>query len=233
MDGWQPPKQAGVIFWVVEGVYGPQSPILFQRWCIITTLECFEARLGIPIFCSDFWDPHRKWNSDSVFDSKDSSRTIFFEFRCLKIQKIGIPISKFGIPVPHKKTDTYSSVDTKVHGKKPSPYKTAGELFFPPNLHLLTLIGKQTCIYEEIRPLLCNGIRYLVIRPLVPISYILAKRVEYIKDTFGRGRHRKLARWAGRTSRTPCSLVSRLHAWCTHSNHSSLTCNSFTSFNTT
>ena len=65
---------------------------------------------------------------------------------------------------------------------------------------------------EEIRPLLCTGIRYLVIRPSVPISYILAKRVEYIKDTFGRARHRKLARRAGRTSCTPCSSVSRSHS---------------------
>jgi hypothetical protein len=65
---------------------------------------------------------------------------------------------------------------------------------------------------EEIRPLLCNGIRYPVIRPSVPISYVLAERVEYIKDTFGRARHRKLARRAGRTLRTPCSSVSRSHA---------------------
>jgi hypothetical protein len=27
----------------------------------------------------------------------------FFEFRCLESHKIGIPIPKFGIPVPHKK----------------------------------------------------------------------------------------------------------------------------------
>jgi hypothetical protein len=46
------------------------------------------------------------------------------------------------IEKPHKKTETYSSIDTKVSGLKPSPYKTAGELFIPPNLHLLTLIGK-------------------------------------------------------------------------------------------
>jgi hypothetical protein len=30
--------------------------------------------LGIPIFGSDFWDPHQKRNSDSVFDSGDSSQ---------------------------------------------------------------------------------------------------------------------------------------------------------------
>jgi hypothetical protein len=75
---------------------------------------------------------------------------VFFEFRCLESQKIGVPIPKFGILVPHKKTDTYSSIDTKVHGRKPSPYKTAGELFFPPNLHLPTLIGKQTYIYSHL-----------------------------------------------------------------------------------
>jgi hypothetical protein len=106
--------------------------------------------LGIPIFGSDFWDPHRKQNSDSVFDSKDSGRKIFFGFQCLESQKIGNPIPKFGIPVPHKKTDIYSSVNTKVHGGKPLPYKMAGELFFPPNLHLLTLIGKQTYIYSNL-----------------------------------------------------------------------------------
>jgi hypothetical protein len=62
------------------------------------------------------------------------------------------------------------------------------------------------------------------------ISYVLAKRVEYIKDTFGQARHWKLARRAGRTLCTPCSPVSRLHAQCTYQNHSFLTCNSFTSF---
>ncbi len=34
--------------------------------------------LIIPIFGSDFWDPHWKQNSDSVFDSGDSG-WIFFE----------------------------------------------------------------------------------------------------------------------------------------------------------
>ena len=33
--------------------------------------------LGIPIFGSDFWDPHRKQNSDSVFDTRDSSQMFF------------------------------------------------------------------------------------------------------------------------------------------------------------
>jgi hypothetical protein len=47
------------------------------------------------------------------------------------------------IEKPHKKSYTYSSVNTKVNRRKQLPYKTAGELFFLPNLHLLTLLGKQ------------------------------------------------------------------------------------------
>ncbi len=52
-------------------------------------LACFsegstsmKTRLGIPIFGSDFWDPHWKWNFDSIFDSKDSGWKIFLKFRC-------------------------------------------------------------------------------------------------------------------------------------------------------
>jgi hypothetical protein len=51
---------------------------------------------------------------------------------------------------PHKKSNTNSFVNAKVHGRKPLPYKTAGELFFPPNLHLLTLNGKQTYAYSHL-----------------------------------------------------------------------------------
>ncbi len=116
----------------------------------IILLPVWQPWLGLLIFGSKFWDPHRKQNSDSIFDSKDSGWNFFLKFRCLESQKIGIPIPKFGIPVPHKKTDTYSSVDTKVHGRKPLPYKMAGELFFLPNLHLLTLIGKRTYIYSHL-----------------------------------------------------------------------------------
>ncbi len=52
--------------------------------------------LGIPIFGSNFWDPHRKQNSDSIFDSGDSSQ-IFFWIPLLKNCQIRIPIPKFGI----------------------------------------------------------------------------------------------------------------------------------------
>jgi hypothetical protein len=51
------------------------------------------------------------------------------------------------IEKPHKKTERYSSIDTKVDGRKPLPYKMAAELFIPPNLHVLTLIEKCTYIY--------------------------------------------------------------------------------------
>jgi hypothetical protein len=51
---------------------------------------------------------------------------------------------------PKKKSNTNSFVNTKVHGRKPLPYKMVGELFFPPNLHLLTLNGKQTNIYSHL-----------------------------------------------------------------------------------
>jgi hypothetical protein len=115
--------------------------------------------LGIPIFGSDFWDPHCKRNSDSIFNSKDSDRNFPFEIPMSGESENRNSDSEIWdsgnyivcvvvIENPHKKTDTYSSIDTKVNGRKPSPYKMEGELFFPPNLHLLTLIGKQTYIYS-------------------------------------------------------------------------------------
>ncbi len=127
------------MFFIMQTYLGGQSlcsPNLTPKSSV------FQTWLGIPIFGSNFWDPYHKQDSNSVFDSEDSGQKIFFEFLCLESMKIGIPSPKFGILVPHKKTDTYSSVDTKVHGRKPLPYKMAGELLFPPNLHLLTLIGK-------------------------------------------------------------------------------------------
>ncbi len=54
------------------------------------------------------------------------------------------------IEKPHKKTETYSSINTNLNGRKPLPYKAKGELFIPPNLHLLTFIGKQTYIYSHL-----------------------------------------------------------------------------------
>ncbi len=66
------------------------------------------SRLGIPIFGSDFWDPHWKRNSNSVFDSENSGR-IFFQIPLLKNQEIGIPIPKFGIPKKIKVGIQYTS----------------------------------------------------------------------------------------------------------------------------
>jgi hypothetical protein len=67
------------------------ATIVKELLCVIATLREFQSmllgaelhtRLGIPIFGSNFWDPHWKRNSDSVFDSKDSSRIFFFKFCC-------------------------------------------------------------------------------------------------------------------------------------------------------
>jgi hypothetical protein len=53
-------------------------------------IECFSSISGatpswatwwgILIFGSDFWDPHRKQNSDSASDSGYSGRKLFLEF---------------------------------------------------------------------------------------------------------------------------------------------------------
>jgi hypothetical protein len=56
-----------------------------------------QPRLGIPIFGSGFWDPHRKQNSGSVSDSEDSGRKNFNQIPLLKNQEIGIWIPKFRI----------------------------------------------------------------------------------------------------------------------------------------
>jgi hypothetical protein len=48
-----------------------------------------QTRLGIPIFGSDFWDPHRKRDSGSVSDSKDSGQKNFNQIPLLKNREIG------------------------------------------------------------------------------------------------------------------------------------------------
>ncbi len=57
----------------------------------------FLAWLGIPILGSNFWDPHQKQNSNSVFYAGYSGRN-FFWIPLLKSHQIGIPIPKYGIP---------------------------------------------------------------------------------------------------------------------------------------
>jgi hypothetical protein len=42
--------------------------------------------LGIPIFGSDFWDPHWNWNSNSIFDSKDSGWIFFLNSTVEKLR---------------------------------------------------------------------------------------------------------------------------------------------------
>ncbi len=57
----------------------------------------WAAWLGIPIFGSDFWNSHRKRNSDSISDSGNSGR-IFFRIPLLKSHQIRILIPKIRIP---------------------------------------------------------------------------------------------------------------------------------------
>jgi hypothetical protein len=49
-------------------------------------LRNVQAWLGIPIFLLNFWDPHWKQNSNSVFDSKDSSQKSFLNSAVEKSQ---------------------------------------------------------------------------------------------------------------------------------------------------
>ncbi len=87
----------------------------------------WESWLGIPILCYNFWDPHCKQNSASVFDSEDSGQNFSFEIPMSGESEIRNSDSELWnsgnyivcvvvIEKPHKKTDTYSSVDTKVDG---------------------------------------------------------------------------------------------------------------------
>jgi hypothetical protein len=58
---------------IVNGQTNLRTPTCITvcgEWC---------AWLGIPIFGSFFWDPHRKRNSNSMLDSKDSGRDFFVE----------------------------------------------------------------------------------------------------------------------------------------------------------
>ncbi len=74
-----------------------QCYILDSRLRNVGSIRPLKSWLGIPIFGSNFWDPHWKWNSDSVFDSEDTGRICFW-IRLLKNWETGIPIPKFGIP---------------------------------------------------------------------------------------------------------------------------------------
>jgi hypothetical protein len=81
------------------------------------------------------------WNSDSKiqnFGTSYENRYLFLRRSKEYAQAEGVSAG-FGV-----------DLEKKVHGRKPSPYKTAGELFFPPNLYLLTHIGKQTYIYSHL-----------------------------------------------------------------------------------
>ncbi len=92
-------------------------------------------------------------------------------------------------------------IATNVNNKIPGKQNTKQQEF-----HVVNTWKKHNEFHFGMKKYARRYLSYL------PTSYVLAKRVEYIKDTFGRVRHWKLARRAGRTSCTLCSLVSRLHA---------------------
>ncbi len=95
--------------------------------------------MGIPIFGSDFWDPHWKRKSDPVYDSEDSGRNFFSRILMSGESENWNSDSKIRNSGPHKQSNTNSFVNTKVHGRKPSPYKMAGGLF-----------SRQTYIYSHL-----------------------------------------------------------------------------------
>jgi hypothetical protein len=107
----------------------------------------------------------------------------------------------------------YETYGVEVFCSHPNPY--SGKAVFYMNGHGYLFDFGRAQFFSV--PLKKYAHGYL---PSLPIFYVFAERGEYIKDTFGRARHRKLARWAGRTSCTPCSLVSRSHGRCSHLNHS-------------
>ncbi len=76
----------------------PRMWTSFLNYLELHKLTVFSARLRIPIFGSNFGDPHRKRNYGSVFGSKDSVWIYFLKFQCLESQKIGIPICKIRNP---------------------------------------------------------------------------------------------------------------------------------------
>ncbi len=87
-------KSKSILFWpsyctkskLDKLLVGPsRTKKIRYRHVVMTFFEnllddyCSASRLGIPIFGSDFWEPHWRRNSDSVYDSEDSGRIFFFE----------------------------------------------------------------------------------------------------------------------------------------------------------
>ncbi len=93
---WQEktPWQRGQIEGAPGEVYDPMSQIILWQ-----NGPYYRAWLGILIFGSDFWDPHWKRNSDSVFDSEDSGRFFFWNSDVWRVRKSESRIAIFRIPV--------------------------------------------------------------------------------------------------------------------------------------
>ncbi len=114
-----------------------------QQWGFLTTIACCATS------CAAFV---AKWKHGGVppvdlraicltramVSEVDGCRCSFYACTCCHITILWVVVFE----KPHKKTYTYSSIDTKVNGRIQSQYKMTGEFFFLPNLHLLTLLGK-------------------------------------------------------------------------------------------
>ncbi len=114
--------------------------------------------LGIPIFGSNFWDPHQKRNSDSVFDSGDSGRKFFLN-SAVENWQIKIPIPWFGIPKKNNVGTQYTSFRTRktaaaiptstqndcrhtyIYSTPVAAIPTSTQRRSPPYLHLLKTVA--------------------------------------------------------------------------------------------
>ncbi len=70
-----------------------------HKWPRTPKSEPGRAGLRIRIFGSNFWDPHWKQNSNSVFDSGDSGWIFFWKLDVWKVRNLEFIFAKFGIRV--------------------------------------------------------------------------------------------------------------------------------------
>ncbi len=107
-------------------VITPAWLIACRHWCTqridtcchhynVVSIARIDPWLEIPMFGSDFWDPHWKQNSDTVFDSGDSG-WIFFWIPLLKNWQIGISILKFGIPKKNWRRNSVHLISYQING---------------------------------------------------------------------------------------------------------------------
>jgi hypothetical protein len=91
---------------LLSSLFGGVRGRLPHLGCVATSQKPWWGRdrkalswLGIPIFGSNFWDPHWKQNTDSILDSKDSGLFLNSAVEKLRNQN---SIPNFGIPIKNK-----------------------------------------------------------------------------------------------------------------------------------